>query len=150
MAIGRERYNIYAWIIAVVMCVSYFGVCGLYNPNVRNYSAHSISSLGESRGIDTGNNDMLAVDSSAGVMVQTRNLRTGDSESSMEDTWMLSAVLVALLLSLIFCVCALTGRYTEAVNSRRWLLLKYIHRKDGKKRLGYAGEGNLRCDVNLI
>lgn len=150
MAGCRERYNIYAWIIAVVMCVSYIGVCGLYNQNVRNHFAHSISSLGESRGIDVGNNDVLMVDSSAGIVIQTRNIRTGNSEKSIDDTWVLSAVLVALLLSLIFCVCALTGRYTEVANSRRWMLLKYIHKKDGKKRLGYAGEGNLRCDVNLI
>ena len=54
MAVCRAHYNIYAWIIAVVMCVSFLGVCGLYNVNVRNYSAHSISSLGESRGIDGG------------------------------------------------------------------------------------------------
>ena len=40
MAGCRAHYNIYAWIIAVVMCVSYLGVCGLYNPNVRIYSAH--------------------------------------------------------------------------------------------------------------
>ena len=45
MAGCRAHYNIYAWIIAVVMCVSYLGVCGLYNPNVRNYSAHSVSLL---------------------------------------------------------------------------------------------------------
>ena len=49
MAGCRAHYNIYAWIIAVVMCVSYLGVCGLYNQNVRNYSAHSVSLLGESR-----------------------------------------------------------------------------------------------------
>lgn len=150
MAVCRAHYNIYAWIIAVAMCVSYLGVCGLYNVNVRNYSVHSISSLGESRGIDAGNNDVLMVDSSAGIAIQTRNIRTGNSEESIDNTWMLSAVLVALLLSLIFCVCALTGRYTEVANSRRWMLLKYIHRKDGKKRLGYADEGNLRCDVDLI
>ena len=63
MAVCRAHYNIYAWIIAVAMCVSYLGVCGLYNQNVRNYSVHSISSLGESRGIDAGNNDVLIVDS---------------------------------------------------------------------------------------
>ena len=108
MAGCRAHYNIYAWIIAVVMCVSYLGVCGLYNPNVRNYSAHSVSLLGESR--------------------------TGNSEESIDDTWMLSAVLAALLLSLIFCVCASAGRYPEMTNSRRWILLEYIHRSDGKKR----------------
>ncbi len=134
MAVCRAHYNIYAWIIAVVMCVSYLGVCGLYNANVRNYSAHSISSLGESRGIDVGNNDVLMVDSSAGAAIQTRNIRTGNSEESIDDTWMLSAVLVALLLSLIFCVCASAGRCSEMTNSRRWILLEYIHRSDGKKR----------------
>ena len=99
MTVCRAHYNIYAWIIAVVMCVSFLGVCGLYNVNVRNYSAHSISSLGESRGIDAGNNDVLMVDSSAGIAIQTRNIRTGNSEKSIDDTWMLSAVLVALLRS---------------------------------------------------
>ena len=134
MAGCRAHYNIYAWIIAVVMCVSFLGVCGLYNVNVRNYSAHSISSLGESRGIDAGNNDVLMVDSSAGLVIQTRNIRTGNSEESIDDTWMLSAVLAALLLSLIFCVCASAGRYPEMTYSRRWILLEYIHRSDGKKR----------------
>lgn len=134
MAGCRAHYNIYAWIIAVVMCVSYLGVCGLYNPNVRNYSAHSVSLLGESRGIDAGNNDVLMVDSSAGLVIQTRNIRTGNSEESIDDTWMLSAVLAALLLSLIFYVCASAGRYPEMTNSRRWILLEYIHRSDGKKR----------------
>lgn len=134
MAGCRAHYNIYAWIIAVVMCVSYLGVCGFYNPNVRNYSAHSVSLLGESRGIDAGNNDVLMVDSSAGLVIQTRNIRTGNSEESIDDTWMLSAVLAALLLSLIFCVCASAGRYPEMTNSRRWILLEYIHRSDGKKR----------------
>lgn len=134
MAVCRAHYNIYAWIIAVVMCVSFLGVCGLYNVNVRNYSANSISSLGESRGIDAGNNDVLMVDSSAGIAIQTRNIRTGNSEESIDDTWMLSAVLVALLLSLIFCVCASAGRCLEVTNSRRWILLEYIHRSDGKKR----------------
>lgn len=134
MAVCRAHYNIYAWIIAVVMCVSFLGVCGLYNVNVRNYSANSISSLGESRGIDAGNNDVLMVDSSAGIAIQTRNIRTGNSEESIDDTWMLSAVLVALLLSLIFCVCAPAGRCPEVTNSRRWILLEYIHRSDGKKR----------------
>lgn len=134
MAGCRAHYNIYAWIIAVVMCVSYLGVCGLYNPNVRNYSAHSVSLLGESRGIDAGNNDVLMGDSSAGLVIQTRNIRTGNSEESIDDTWMLSAVLVALLLSLIFCVCASAGRCHEVTNSRRWILLEYIHRSDGKKR----------------
>ena len=134
MAVCRAHYNIYAWIIAVVMCVSFLGVCGLYNVNVRNYSAHSISSLGESRGIDAGNNDVLMVDSSAGIAIQTRNIRTGNSEKSIDDTWMLSAVLVALLLSLIFCVCGSAGRCPEVTNSRRWILLEYIHRSDGKKR----------------
>ena len=105
MAGCRAHYNIYAWIIAVVMCVSYLGVCGLYNPNVRNYSAHSVSLLGESRGIDAGNNDVLMVDSSAGLVIQTRNIRTGNSEESIDDTWMLSAVLAALLLSDILCMC---------------------------------------------
>ena len=81
MAGCRAHYNIYAWIIAVVMCVSYLGVFGLYNPNVRNYSAHSVSLLGESRGIDAGNNDVLMVDSSAGLVIQTRNIRTGDRKS---------------------------------------------------------------------
>lgn len=134
MAVCRAHYNIYAWIIAVVMCVSFLGVCGLYNVNVRNYSANSISSLGESRGIDAGNNDVLMVDSSAGIAIQTRNIRTGNSEESIDDTWMLSAVLVALLLSLVFCVCASAGRCLEVTNSRRWILLEYIHRSDGKKR----------------
>lgn len=134
MAVCRAHYNIYAWIIAVVMCVSFLGVCGFYNVNVRNYSAHSISSLGESRGIDAGNNDVLMVDSSAGIAIQTRNIRTGNSEKSIDDTWMLSAVLVALLLSLIFCVCASAGRCPEVTNSSRWILLEYIHRSDGKKR----------------
>lgn len=134
MAVCRAHYNIYAWIIAVVMCVSFLGVCGLYNVNVRNYSANSISSLGESRGIDAGNNDVLMVDSSAGIAIQTRNIRTGNSEESIDDTWMLSAVLVALLLSLIFCVCASAGRCPEVTNSHRWILLEYIHRSDGKKR----------------
>lgn len=136
MAVCRAHYNIYAWIIAVVMCVSFLGVCGLYNVNVRNYSANSISSLGESRGIDAGNNDVLMVDSSAGIAIQTRNIRTGNSEESIDDTWMLSAVLVALLLSLVFCVCASAsaGRCPEVTNSRRWILLEYIHRSDGKKR----------------
>lgn len=90
--------------------------------------------LGESRGIDAGNNDVLMVDSSAGLVIQTRNIRTGNSEESIDDTWMLSAVLAALLLSLIFCVCASAGRYPEMTNSRRWILLEYIHRSDGKKR----------------
>lgn len=134
MAVCRAHYNIYAWIIAVVMCVSFLGVCGLYNVNVRNYSANSISSLGESREIDAGNNDVLMVDSSAGIAIQTRNIRTGNSEESIDDTWMLSEVLVALLLSLIFCVCASAGRCPEVTNSRRWILLEYIHRSDGKKR----------------
>lgn len=134
MAVCRAHYNIYAWIIAVVMCVSFLGVRGLYNVNVRNYSANSISSLGESRGIDAGNNDVLMVDSSAGIAIQTRNIRTGNSEESIDDTWMLSAVLVALLLSLVFCVCASAGRCPEVTNSRRWILLEYIHRSDGKKR----------------
>ena len=134
MAVCRAHYNIYAWIIAVVICVSFLGVCGLYNVNVRNYSAHSISSLGESRGIDAGNNDVLMVDSSAGIAIQTRNIRTGNSEEYIDDTWMLSAVLVALLLSLIFCVCASAGRCPEVTNSRRWIHLEYIHRSDGKKR----------------
>lgn len=134
MAVCRAHYNIYAWIIAVVMCVSFLGVCGLYNVNVRNYSVNSISSLGESRGIDAGNNDVLMVDSSAGIAIQTRNIRTGNSEESIDDTWMLSAVLVALLLSLVFCVCASAGRCPEVTNSRRWILLEYIHRSDGKKR----------------
>ena len=134
MAVCRAHYNIYAWIIAVVMCVSFLGVCGLYNVNVRNYSAHSISSLGESRGIDAGNNDVLMVDSSAGIAIQTRNIRTGNSEEYIDDTRMLSAVLVALLLSLIFGVCASAGRCPEVTNSRRWILLEYIHRSDGKKR----------------
>jgi len=63
---------------------------------------------------------------------------------SLEDTWMLAAVLAAVLLSLIVCTCTFTGRYVELVYSHRRLLLKYIHKKDGKKRLGYAGEGYLR------
>ena len=88
----------------------------------------------ECRGIDAGNNDVLMVDSSAGLVIQTRNIRTGNSEESIDDTWMLSAVLAALLLSLIFCVCASAGRYPEMTNSRRWILLEYIHRSDGKKR----------------
>ena len=76
MAVCRAHYNIYAWIIAVAICVSYLGVCGLYNVNVRNYSVHSISSLGESRGIDAGNNDVLMVDSSAGIYTQKRRKKT--------------------------------------------------------------------------
>ena len=87
---------------------------------------------------------MLMVDNTAGLTVQTRNIKTGNMGESLEDTWMLAAVLAALLLSLIVCACTLTGRYVELVYSHRRLLLKYIHKKDGKKRLGYAGEGYLR------
>jgi hypothetical protein len=134
MAGCRAHYNIYAWIIAVVMCVSYLGVCGLYNPNVRNYSAHSVSLLGESRGIDAGNNDVLMVDSSAGLVIQTRNIRTGNSEESIDDTWMLSAVLAALLLSLIFqeypsaAVCHLGTSVQYLFHQReclRWMARKH-------------------------
>ena len=135
MAVCRKYYNnIYAWIIAVVMCVSYFGVCGLYNPNIRNYSAHTMSSLGESRGIDAGNNDMLMVDNSVATLAQTGNLRTRDSEKSIDDTWMLSSVLATLLLSLILFVCTFAGIYRQTMSSHRWILLEYIHKKDGKKR----------------
>ena len=102
MAGCRAHYNIYAWIIAVVMCVSYLGVCGLYNPNVRNYSAHSVSLLGESRGIDAGNNDVLMVDSSAGLVIQTRNIRTGNSEESIDAVGGSCGIAVE---SDILCMC---------------------------------------------
>ena len=144
MLVRREKYDIFAWLIVLAMCVSYLGIYGLYNPNVKNYSAHSVASLGESRGIEAGNNDMLMVDNTAGLTVQTRNIKTGNMGESLEDTWMLAAVLATLLLSLIVCACTLTGRYVELVYSHRRLLLKYIHKKDGKKRLGHAGEGYLR------
>lgn len=144
MLVRREKYDIFAWLIVLAMCVSYLGIYGLYNPNVKNYSAYSVASLGESRGIEAGNNDMLMVDNTAGLTVQTRNIKTGNMGESLEDTWMLAAVLAAVLLSLIVCACTLTGRYVELVYSHRRLLLKYIHKKDGKKRLGYAGEGYLR------
>lgn len=144
MLVRIEKYNIIVWIVALAICVSYLGVYGLYNPNVRNYSTHSAASLGESRGIESGNNDMLMMDNAAGINVQTRAIRTGNTEGSVEDIWALVAVLVALLLSILFCVCTCIGRWGELVYSRRWLLLEYIHKQDGKKRLGYAGEGYLR------
>lgn len=87
---------------------------------------------------------MLMVDNTAGLTVQTRNIKTGNMGESLEDTWMLAAVLAAVLLSLIVCTCTFTGRYVELVYSHMRLLLKYIHKKDGKKRLGYADEGYLR------
>ena len=150
MLVRREKYNIFAWIIALAICVSYLGVCGLYNPNVRNYSAHSAASLGGSRGIEAGNNDMLMADSVTGLTVQTRNLRSGNSGEYLEDSWMLAAVLAALLQSIILCVCTLAGRYIETMYSRRWILLEYIHKNDGKKRLGYADEGYLRCGESVL
>ena len=105
MLVRREKYDIFAWLIVLAMCVSYLGIYGLYNPNVKNYSAHSVASLGESRGIEAGNNDMLMVDNTAGLTVQTRNIKTGNMVESLEDTWMLAAVLAAVLLSLIVCPC---------------------------------------------
>ena len=144
MLVRIEKHNIIVWIVALAICVSYLGVYGLYNPNVRNYSTHSAASLGESRGIESGSNDMLMVDNAAGINVQTRGIRTGNTEGSVEDIWALVAVLAALLLSILFCVCTRIGRWGELVYSRRWLLLEYIHKQDGKKRLGYAGEGYLR------
>ncbi len=144
MLVRIEKYNIIVWIVALAICVSYLGVYGLYNPNVRNYSTHSAASLGESRGIESGNNDMLMVDNAAGLTVQTRSIRTGNTGESMEDTWALAAVLAVLQLSIIFWIYTRIGRWGELVYSRRWLLLEYIHKQDGKKRLGYAGEGYLR------
>ena len=86
MLVRREKYDIFAWLIVLAMCVSYLGIYGLYNPNVKNYSAHSVASLGESRGIEAGNNDMLMVDNTAGLTVQTRNIKTGNMGESLEDT----------------------------------------------------------------
>lgn len=58
---------------------------------------------------------MLMVDNTAGLTVQTRNIKTGNMGESLEDTWMLAAVLAAVLLSLIVCTCTFTGRYGVGV-----------------------------------
>ena len=126
MLVRREKYDIFAWLIVLAMCVSYLGIYGLYNPNVKNYSAHSVASLGESRGIEAGNNDMLMVDNTAGLTVQTRNIKTGNMGESLEDTWMLAAVLAAVLLSLI--VCALCD-YIHSLCSPQHIGLQSVLKK---------------------
>ena len=134
MSIRSRKYNIAVFAAMLIMCVSYLGTGGLYNPNIRNYAAHSVSSLGERRGIDTGSSDMLMIDSASGLMQQTRNIRSGGSEPSAQDAGMMSAVIAALLLGLIQCVWTFSGRHAAIRHSRRWILLEYIHKKDGKKR----------------
>lgn len=146
MLSDRKKRNILVWLIIAVICVSYLGTEGLYNSKVRNCSAGSAATLGGNRSIDSGNNDMLGVvDTSYGLSIQQRNLNPGSSERSTEPFGMLAFAVLALLLGLVYGMSAFAGGYARASGCGRWMLLIYIHKKDGKKRLGYTDEGYLRC-----
>lgn len=127
------------WFMILFICVSYLGAGGLYNPDIMKYNRHQLSSLGEARGVDMGCSDMLMADSTSGLALQIRNVRTGNSEKCAEVSWVLTAAVLAMLLDLFNCISAFAGSYEEWIVSCRCLLLKYIHGQDGKKRT------NLHC-----
>ena len=146
MLSDRKKRNILVWFIIAVICVSYLGTEGLYNSKVRNYSAGLVATLGGNRSIDSGNNDMLGVaDISYGLSIQQRNLNPGSSEKKAEPFGMPAFAVFALLLGLVYSMSAFAGGYASVSGCGRWMLLIYIHKKDGKKRLGCADEGYLRC-----
>lgn len=138
---GRKHRKMCICVLVVCLLVSYFGVSGLYNANVKNYAGRSSAVLSENKSIANGSTDILKTDNTFAATPEIKNVRRSGTDRSAE-AWLLAVVLT------VAAGAGVAGhRIDEAARLSgeygRGAVVSYIHSMDGKKRPGYAGDGSL-------
>lgn len=144
---GRKRRKICICILVACILVSYFGVNGLYNANVKNYAARSAAVLSENKSIGSGSQDILRNDNTAAVTPEIKNVGMTNTDR-LAESWLLAVILTAAAGAI-----RVTRMYDETSHlsgeDGGGTVVAYIHSADGKKRPGYAGDGCLGRETTI-
>lgn len=136
---GRKHRKMCICILVACILVSYFGVNGLYNANVKNYAARSAAVLSENKSIGSGSQDILRNDNTAAVTPEIKNLGRTNTDR-LAESWLFAVILT------VAAGAVVAGRRNGETalmpcEYGRVAVVSYIHSMDGKKRPGYAGDG---------